>query len=100
MCPVCHRKSLGNMKTYRFSGFGVIESYTIVHAGMPQFKSQVPYVLAYIALDEGDHILGQIVDCDPETVDIGKRVEMMFRRLGEEGKSGTIHYGYKFRMID
>jgi hypothetical protein len=66
---------------------------------MPQYKIQVPYVLAYIALDEGDHILGQIVDCDPEDVEIGSRVEMVFRKLGQEGRSGTIQYGYKFRMV-
>ena len=66
---------------------------------MPQFKSQVPYIMAYIALEEGDHILGQIVDCDPEDVEIDSKVEMVFRRLGQEGKSGTIHYGYKFSLV-
>lgn len=97
MCPQCHRKSIGKIKPYQFSGNGVIDSYTIIHAGMPQYKSQVPYVLAYISLDEGDHILGQIVDDDPSNISIGDRVEMVFRRLGEEGRSGTIYYGYKFR---
>ena len=100
MCPKCHRKSLGNMKVFHFSGFGEIESFTTVHAGMPQFKPQVPYVLAYIALDEGDHIMGQIVDCDPDHLEIGSRVEMVFRKLGEEGRSGTIYYGYKFKLMD
>lgn len=99
MCPTCHRKSLQKMEKYTFSGYGKVESYTIIHAGMPQYKSQVPYVLAYISLDEGDHILGQIVDCDPEDVEIGVKVEMVFRKLGQEGKSGTIQYGYKFRLI-
>ncbi len=99
MCPVCHRKSIGKMNKYQFSGNGIVESYTVVHAGMPQYRSQVPYILAYILLEEGDHILGQIVDCDPEDVDIGKKVEMVFRKLGQEGRSGTIYYGYKFRTI-
>ena len=99
MCPTCHRKSLGNMEPFNFSGRGKIESYTVIHAGMPQFKSQVPYIMAYIALEEGDHILGQIVDCDPEDVEIDSKVEMVFRRLGQEGKSGTIHYGYKFSLV-
>ena len=85
------------MNKYQFSGNGVVESYTIVHAGMPQYKSQVPYIIAYIKLEEDDHILGQIVDCDKEDVSIGTEVEMVFRKLGQEGKSGTIYYGYKFR---
>jgi len=98
MCPVCHRKSIGKMKSFRFSGNGTIESYTMVHVGMPQFKSQVPYILAYIALDEGDHVLGQLVDCVISEVSIGMKVEMVFRKISQEGKSGTIQYGYKFRL--
>jgi uncharacterized OB-fold protein len=86
------------MKRYQFSGKGTVESYTVVHAGMPQYKSQVPYILAYISLDEGDHVLGQIVDCDIDEISIGDRVEMVFRKLGQEGRSGIIYYGYKFRL--
>jgi scaffold protein (connect acetoacetyl-CoA thiolase and HMG-CoA synthase) len=98
MCPFCHRRSLGNMEKYYFSGNGKISSHTVVHEAMPGYRSQVPYVLATIDLVEGDSILGQIVDCDPSDVSIGKDVEMVFRKLGEEGKSGTIQYGYKFRL--
>lgn len=100
MCPICHRKSLGNMKAYSFKGRGKVESFSKVHVGMPQFMSQVPYVLAYIGLEEGDHILGQIVDCKLDDVKIGSDVEMVFRKLGEEGKSGTIYYGYKFILVE
>jgi uncharacterized OB-fold protein len=34
---------------------------------------------------------------DPATVKIGMQVEAAFRTLGQEGESGIIHYGYKFR---
>jgi len=30
-------------------------------------------------------------------VKIGMQVEAAFRKLGQEGESGIIHYGYKFR---
>ena len=89
---------MGKMEKYYFSGEGKISSYTIVHEAIPGMGSQVPYVLATIDLQEGDTILGQIVDCGPEEVSEGKDVEMVFRKLGEEGKSGTIQYGYKFRL--
>ncbi len=39
----------------------------------------------------------QIIDADPAQVKIGMQVEAAFRKLGEEGESGIIHYGYKFR---
>lgn len=99
MCPVCHRRSLGNIEDFRFSGNGKIESFTVVHEGISQYKAQVPYILAVIALDEGDNVLGQIVDCEICDVEVGKKVEMLFRKLTEDGKSGTIQYGFKFRMI-
>ena len=98
MCPYCHRRSLGKMERYYFKGDGKITSYTVVHESMPGYRSQVPYVIATIELDEGDTVLGQIVDCGLDEVSDGKEVEMVFRKLGEEGKSGTIQYGYKFRI--
>jgi uncharacterized OB-fold protein len=98
MCPYCHRRSLGKMTKYYFQGDGKISSFTVVHEAMPGYQSQVPYVIATIDLNEGDTVLGQIVDCDPEDVLEGKEVEMVFRKLGEEGRSGTIQYGYKFRL--
>ena len=100
MCPNCHRRSLGNMRKYYFSGDGTVSSFTVVHEGMPQYKAQIPYVLALIDLKEGDKIIGQIVDCDPKDIEIGRQVEMVFRKLGEEGRSGTIQYGFKFRLKD
>jgi scaffold protein (connect acetoacetyl-CoA thiolase and HMG-CoA synthase) len=99
MCPNCHRRSLGKMSKFYFSGEGKITSFTIVHDSKVKYRSQVPYVLATIELDEGDVILGQIVDIFPdEKIEIDDRVEMVFRKLSEEGKSGTIQYGYKFRL--
>ena len=86
------------MERYYFKGDGKITSFTVVHESMPGYRSQVPYVLATIELDEGDTVLGQIVDCSPDEVSNGKEVEMVFRKLGEEGKSGTIQYGFKFRL--
>ncbi|MGA1794086.1 MAG: Zn-ribbon domain-containing OB-fold protein [Thermoplasmatota archaeon] len=100
MCPVCHRRSLGKMEKYYFKGGGKVSSFTVVHDTAPGYRSQVPYVLATIELEEGDTVLGQIVDCAPSEVEIGSRVEMVFRKLAEEGKSGTIQYGYKFRLME
>ena len=40
--------------------------------------------------------MGQITDCDPETLDIDYKVVTKFRRMNEEGNSGMIMYSYKF----
>ncbi|MCU0799535.1 MAG: Zn-ribbon domain-containing OB-fold protein [Candidatus Thermoplasmatota archaeon] len=96
MCPNCHRRSVGKMKKFYFNGNGKIITYTIIHEGSLQYRNQVPYLLAIIELEEGDKVLGQIVDCEASDLAMGKKVEMVFRKLGEQGKSGTIQYGYKF----
>ncbi len=98
ICPVCHRDSIGKMKPVDIAGNGEIISYTVVHETPPAFIRQKPYVLAIIKLDEGPMITGQIVDSEPEEIKMGSRVKSVFRRISEDGKSGVIHYGYKFTL--
>ncbi len=99
MCPKCRRSSLGKMEKVKLSGKGKVISYSIIHDGLPEFSMQVPYTVAIVELEEGAKITGQIVDCCPDSIEIGSEVQAVFRKLGEEGKSGIIHYGYKFRLV-
>ena len=98
ICPHCHRESIGKMEKVKFSGNGEILSYTTVHDAPPAFKRQVPYILALVKLDEGPVITAQIVDCDPDDVNIGKKVHTVFRKIREDGTNGVIEYGYKFKL--
>ncbi len=98
ICPYCHRESIGKMEKVKLSGNGEILSYSIVHDSSPAFKREIPYVMALIKLDEGPSITAQVVDCNPDEVDIGRRVHMVFRKIREDGKNGIIEYGYKFRL--
>jgi len=119
ICKDCHRKSLGKMESTKLNGKGKIISYTIVHEGMDSFKTQIPYVLAIIEMDEGPRLTAQIVDVpdikgneentsiDSKNSDekpnqkltIGCPVKSVFRKISEDGKSGIIHYGYKFKLV-
>ena len=36
---------------------------------------------------------------DVDDIEIGDDVEMVFRRIREDGKDGVISYGYKFKVI-
>jgi len=99
VCPECHRESVGRMKNVKFSGKGKVFSHTVIHVGSSMFQMQTPYIMAIIELDEGPRIAGQIVDCESKDVKIGMRVKSIFRKIGEDGKSGTIYYGYKFRQM-
>jgi len=44
-------------------------------------------------------VLSQVVDVEPDEVEAGMRVEAAFRRVKEDGSSGIIAYGYKFRPV-
>jgi uncharacterized OB-fold protein len=100
MCPKCRRASMGKMEKFTLSGKGTVLSFSTVHDGLPAFQMQIPYTMAIIELEEGARITGQIVDCDGNHVKIGSKVETVFRKLGEEGKTGILYYGYKFKLIE
>lgn len=99
VCRECHRASIGKIDRLKLRGTGMIVSYTTVHEGAKDFEMQVPYVMAIIELDEGARLTGQVIDCAPDEIRIGMRVKAVFRKLGEEGAAGVIHYGYKFTPI-
>ena len=88
------------MRSYQLSGKGEVITYTIIHVGPENFEEQVPYPVAIIKMDEGPQVTGQIVDCDLNEVKIGMRVETTFRRIQEDGYTGAIYYGYKFKKCN
>lgn len=96
ICPECRRK--GKLENIRFSGNGKIQSYSIIHTPTDEFKLISPYTVAIIELEEGAKITSQIVDCDGDNVEIGQEVELVFRKIREEGDDGVISYGYKFKL--
>jgi len=97
VCPRCGRRSVGRMEPFHLKGRGEVVTYTVVHDAPKDFEMMKPYVLAIVQLDEGVRITSQIVDVEPGEVKIGMPVESAFRKLGEDGEAGIIHYGYKFR---
>ena len=98
VCPVCHRQSLGKMEDFHLKGMGEVLSFTVVHESTRNFRLQLPYIMALVRMDEGPVVTAQLVDCTAGEVRPGSRVRAVFRKIGEEGRSGVIHYGYKFRL--
>lgn len=99
-CPFCRRKSIGKMKDLILSGKGEILTFSIIHSSTENFQKQIPYIISIIKLDEGPNITAQIVDCDNENIKIGMRVESTFRKIQEDGYTGAIYYGYKFKPME
>ena len=94
VCPKCRRK--GQLSDYKFKGLGEVHTFAIVRQAPEDFKTQVPYIVAQVTLDEGPRLTAQIVNCDSENVEIGMRVRSCFRKITEFGQGGIIVYGYKF----
>ena len=97
VCPVCGRKSVGKMNRLRLGGKGKVVTYTVIHDAPGPFEMQKPYVMAIVEMDEGVRLTTQLIDVKAEDVTIGMKVQASFRKLGQEGEAGVIHYGYKFR---
>ena len=69
----------------RCSGKGTVYTFTVTHQNQSAgFRENLPYVMAYVELEEGVRMLTNIVDCDPEQVRIGMPVEVTFEDLTDE----------------
>jgi len=79
-CPTCYTDSL---EWRDLSGKGTVYSFTIVRRGEGPYAEVTPYVVAYIELDEGPRVLSNVVEIDPEDVEIGMAVEAVFHDTGE-----------------
>lgn len=74
-CPACHTHGVDWVEA---SGRGTIYSFSVIRKGEGPFREASPYVLAYVELEEGPRLLTNIVDCDPERLEINQAVEVVF----------------------
>ncbi len=96
ICPECEAPA----KTpFQFSGRGEVYSYSSVYHPPEGFDEFAPYTVALVKLEEGPMVAAQLTDVEREKVEIGMPVEMVTRRLREDGSKGMIVYGYKFRPV-
>lgn len=94
ICPKCKSH---DYEYYFFRGLGNIYSYTTIFQAPDTFSKIIPYIVAIVELEEGPKITAQITDTDPGSIRIGLPVELVIRKIYEEGDRGPILYGYKFR---
>ncbi len=80
LCPKC---GSDQVEWRDCSGTGTVYSYTVVYrAPSEAFATDVPYVVAIVALDEGPHLMTNVVGCAPEQVRIGMPVRVLFKDMG------------------
>jgi len=76
---LCTNCMSSNTEWVKCSGKGKIYTFTVTNQnGAAGFRDSLPYVLAWVEIDEGLRILTNIVDCPPAQVKIDQRVEVVF----------------------
>ena len=74
-----------NFEWVNAQGTGSIFSYVVTHQPIhPALKGHTPFLTVVVQLDEGPRITSNLVDGDPENIEIGSRVELNLVRLSDE----------------
>jgi uncharacterized protein len=80
LCPHCGATEIEWLDA---SGQGTIYSFTVIRRGEGAYREATPYVLAYVELAEGPRVLTNVVECEPDAVQVGQAVEVVFHATGE-----------------
>lgn len=97
VCPQC---GADVDQVYPFNGRGQVFSFTTIYEPPSGFEENAPYTVALIKLEEGPLVTAQLTDLGESKPEIGMPVEMITRRLRQDGdERGMLVYGYKFRPV-
>lgn len=82
VCPECLSDEV---RWEKMSGRGTVYTFTVTYQNQaPGFRDELPYVLAYVTLDEGPQMLTNVVGCKPDEVKVGMPVEVTFEDVNED----------------
>lgn len=66
---------------------GTVYTFTVSRAvamNLAGWQGELPVLMCLIDLDDGARLYGQVVQCSPEDIRIGMRVEAVFEDISEE----------------
>lgn len=78
---------------------GKILQWTIIRVPGKSFTSQAPYPVVIVKMQDGEKMIGQLVDWQEKDLKSGKEVISVLRRLRTEDKEDIIHYNIKFKPL-
>lgn len=79
-CPKCASTDVDWIEA---SGRGTVYSFSVIRRTGVPWREAMPYVLAYVELEEGPRVLTNIVEVDPDDVSVGQAVTAVFHDTGE-----------------
>ena len=95
VCSKCFARD--KISKIKLSDTGTLYSYSIVYRSFPGID--VPYISALVDLDGGGTVKGNLinVDPDPENVDFGMKVKVVYDdALGRKDSEGNSYLSYFF----
>ena len=83
--PLCNECGSDGLEWTPMSGNGEVYSFTVIRqivgrAASKAFEPDVPYVVAWVDLDEGPRMITNIVQCPVEKVQLGMKVSVVFEQ--------------------
>jgi uncharacterized protein len=87
--PACYECGSERLEWSQFSGRGEIYSFTVIRqivgrAASKAFGPDIPYVVAWIDLEEGPRMISNVIGCPVEDVQIGMKVSVEFEQQSAE----------------
>ncbi len=81
---ICTKCLSAEVVYVRSAGRGTVYTFTVTHQNQAAgFRDELPYVMAYVQLDEGPRVLTNVVETPVDQVSIGLRVEVVFDDVDE-----------------
>jgi len=95
VCSSCTARD--QMASIKLSNRGELYVYSIVHRSFPGIE--VPYVSAVVDLEGGGTLKGNLinVDPDPEKIEMGMPVEVIYRTAPRKDAEGNEYLTYYFQ---
>ena len=91
----CQACSSSRLEPVDLSREGTLYSYTIVRVPPDGWPGAVPYVLGEVELEEGPHILAEIIEVAHDDLRVGLKVQLAFQEV-TSGDSGRTLVVYKW----
>ena len=75
-CPICWSDEVVWEDA---SGVGALYTFSVIHENdLAPFSAGLPYVVAVVELDEGPRFMTTIIDSDPDDLQVGAPVSVVF----------------------
>jgi uncharacterized OB-fold protein len=96
----CQACSSGDLESVQLSRQGTLFSFTVVRVPPAGWPGKVPYTLGEVELPEGPHVLAEIIDSEPDQLQLDMPMELALEQVAvaeSNQGSGKVLAVYKWR---